>query len=160
MKKVSILLSDYEKDILVAIARLAEKGYKMVGHRELAVHFEEDNPKLFNCRLKSLREKGLLRYRGHKQNQHWYSITNDGLRALSISKTTVEQKMKIKEKTKHLGITTTEKETVVSPIPSSLETESQSSIAGGVGVSQSNIQGSYTQKDKKKLEFEKAKSHM
>lgn len=154
MKELNVELSDYEKRILRTMAKLADKGYKEVGDKGLAEFLEDDNPHLFNGYLMRLKKKGLLKYKGWKKNQHVYTIAKRGyILALSIGKAAEQRKLTIEEKTKHLGIPTTEKKTVISPAPSTLETESESSVGGSIGTLQLNVQASHTQKDRKKLEF-------
>jgi len=67
-----------------------------------------------------------------------------------VKKATIgPEKLVVQEKTKHFGIPTTEKETVVTPAPSKLETESKTSLRGRAVPPSVEA----TQEDKRKLEF-------
>lgn len=156
MNVEKIILSDHEKNILKMMAKLADKGYSEVGHEDLARLLKDENPQVFNYYVRTVVKKGLLRYMGKRKGQYMYSIKKKGyLLAQSLDHPPTQKKLVVKEKTKHLGITTTEKETVVSPVPSRLETQSASSLGASAGTSSSSVSASYSQTDKKKLDFEK-----
>lgn len=78
--------------------------------------------------------------------------------AISLDDAAKQNELVVREKTKHLGITTTRKETVVSPTPSRFEVESESSIGGGIGLPLSIVRAFASQKDKRTLSFEETEN--
>jgi len=153
MSKIN--LSDMDRRALLQFAHIANNGCKNVGHNDLSELLGVSNPKLFNICLKRLVKVGFLEYKGWKNNQHWYSLTQKGSgSALSISDDKRRpKKLAIKERTRHLGITTTEKVTVVTPMPSSLVTESKTALGAGINANSVSGHGTYSQEDKKIIDF-------
>jgi hypothetical protein len=106
-----------------------------------------------------LKEMSLLTYKGLRQGQHMYSLTNRGYSlAQSISETDKPQKYEMKEEiTRHLvghEVFKTIKKTEIKPLPSSVKTGSENVINGGLDVPNSSVKASYAQKDTKEVNFE------
>jgi hypothetical protein len=157
-----VKLSSMDRRCLEQMSGLRNNGANIVGHKDLSELLEVSNPKLLNACLSRLAKVGLLKYEGWKEDQHVYSLTTRGL-AVAISIYESEErprKVKVQEKTKHLGITTTEKETTVTPPPSSLIMESKLSAQGAlIDPGLSSIQGALTQEDRKTIEFKQEENN-
>jgi len=161
-ESMSVRLTELEKKITTMLARMKKDGVDVFGHRELAEFFNKD-PRVFNGYLIKFSEMGILRYKGRKKNQHTYSISDKVYDLLTSIIEPAEEKKLIERRKqkvtrqvfgKKLFTTTKEEVTEISPKPSELSRESESSLSTGIGVSQMNVKASYTKKDRRKMEFE------
>lgn len=152
------MFTDLDKKIITIFAKLADKGHKGIGHKELALHLKKDPP-LFRGHLLRLERMGLLRSKGWKKNQQMFTMTKKGIQeALLIGEPHEMIERKKVKVTRKLGFpdiltTTKEEEKVVSPIPSTITDESESSVEGGLGTPQFNLKASYAEKHRQKMEF-------